>query len=75
MLQLLNTLFDSGVYDQLFKAGLISAKVSYYRDIYMFVDAQMKARGITKEQAVIEAELKFQCGRATVYRALSSMAA
>lgn len=73
MLQLLNTLFETGVYDQLYKAGLVSAKLSSYRDIYLYVDAQIKTRGIGKEAAVVEASVIFKVGRATVYRALSSL--
>lgn len=73
MLQILNTLFETGVFDQLYKAGLISSKLSIYRDIYLYVDAQMKTRGIGKEQAVIEASVTFNCSRPTIYRALSSL--
>lgn len=73
MLQLLNTLFETGVYDQLYKAGLVSAKLSSYRDIYLYVDAQIKTRGIGKEQAALEAEVIFKISRRTVYRALSAI--
>lgn len=73
MLQLLNSLFESGVYDQLYKAGLISSKVSFYRDIYLYVDAQMRINGRRKTQAVIAASVKFDCTTVTVYSALKAL--
>lgn len=73
MLQILNTLFETGVFDQLYKAGLISSKLSTYRDIYLYVDAQMKTRGLCKEQAVVAASVQFDVDRRTIYRALAAL--
>lgn len=70
MLQLLNSLFESGLHDQLLKAGIISPKYSTYRDMYFFVDAHMKTRGLGKEEAVTAAEVQFNVGRTTIYKAL-----
>lgn len=70
MIQLLNTLFENGLYEQLYKSGLISAKLSEYRDIYLYVDAQIKTRGITQENAAIAAQVQFGCGRTKIYKAI-----
>jgi hypothetical protein len=71
-IQLANTLFDDGVFSSLFKAGFITAKVFTYREIYLWVQAQMKTRGISKNQAVLEAEVKFGKDERTIWRALNS---
>lgn len=71
MIQLLNSLFENGLYDELYKCGFISPKLSEYRDIYLYVDAQMKTRGIGKEAAATNAQVQFNCGRTKVYKALA----
>jgi hypothetical protein len=71
-IQLANTLFDDGIFSALYKAGFITAKVIVYREIYLWVQAQIKTRGITKNQAVLEAELKFMKDERTIWRALNS---
>lgn len=64
------TLFDDGTMSALYMAGFIGPKPFLYRDIYLWVDLQIKVRGINKTQAVLEAEIKFKIGRNTVWRAL-----
>jgi hypothetical protein len=71
-IQLANTLFDDGVFSAMYKAGFITAKIFTYREIYLWVHAQMKTRGICKRQAVMEAELKFGKDERTIWRALNS---
>ena len=71
-IKLANTLFDEGVFSALYKAGFITAKVFTYREIYLWVKAQVKTRGITKNQAVLEAEVKFMKDERTIWRALNS---
>lgn len=71
-IQLANTLFDEGVFSAMFKAGFITVKVFTYREIYLWVQAQMKTRGISKRQAVLEAEIKFGKDERTIWRALNS---
>ena len=63
-------LFDEGTMAALVKAGFISAKAFLYRDIYLWVDAQIKTRNITKNKAVDEAEIKFNVSDRTVWSAL-----
>jgi hypothetical protein len=41
----------------MYKAGFITANIFTYREIYLWVPAQMKIRSITKNQAVLEANL------------------
>lgn len=67
-----NTLFDSGIFSEMYKAGFITAKVFIYREIYLWVHAQMKTRGLTKRQAVLEAEIKFMKDERTIWRAMNS---
>jgi len=71
-IQLANTLFDDDIFSALYKAGFITAKVFVYREIYLWVQAQVKTRGITKTQAVLEAEVKFMKDERTIWRALNS---
>nr|WP_294796274.1 hypothetical protein [uncultured Mucilaginibacter sp.] len=67
-----NALFDEGIFSEMYKAGFITAKVFTYREIYLWVQAQMQIRGITKNQAVLEAEVKFNKDERTIWRALNS---
>ena len=71
-IKLANTLFDDGVFSALYKAGFITAKVFTYREIYLWINAQIKIRGLSKRQAVLEAEIKFAKDERTVWRALNS---
>ena len=68
----INTLFDQGIFTELYKAGFINTKVFTYREIYIWVQAQMQTRGITKNQAVLEAEAKFNKDERTIWRVLNS---
>ena len=71
-IQLANTLFDDGVFSTLYKAGFITTKIFTYREIYLWVQAQMKTRRVSKNQAVLEAEVKFGKDERTIWRALNS---
>ena len=67
-----NQLFDQGIFSELYKAGFINTKLFTYREIYLWVQAQMQTRGLTKNQAVLEAEVKFNKDERTIWRALNS---
>jgi len=67
-----NALFNEGIFSEMYKAGFITAKVFTYREIYLWVQAQMQIRNITKNQAVLEAEVKFEKDERTIWRALNS---
>jgi hypothetical protein len=67
-----NALFDDGTFLEMYKAGFITSKVFTYREIYLWVDAQMKTRRISKNQAVLEAEVKFRKDESTIWRAVRS---
>jgi hypothetical protein len=71
-IKLANSLFDEGIFSAMYKAGFITTKVFIYREIFLWVQAQVKARGITKNQAVLEAEIKFMKDERTIWRALNS---
>jgi len=71
-INLANTLFDDGIFSSMYKAGFITTKVFVYREIYLWVQAQIKTRGITKNQAVLAAEIKFNKDERTIWRALNS---
>ncbi|GGH03713.1 hypothetical protein [Mucilaginibacter phyllosphaerae] len=70
-IQTANTLFDEGIFSAMYKAGFITSKVFTYREIYLWVNAQVQTRGITKNQAVLEAEVKFKKDERTIWRALN----
>lgn len=67
-----NSLFEEGTFTQMYKAGFISYKVFLYREIYLWVQAQIKTRQITKTNAVTEAQGKFNKDERTIWRALNS---
>lgn len=71
-IQTANSLYETGVLTTLFKSGLISAKIFTYREIYLWVYAQVKTRGISLNKAVLEAEVKFDKGERTIWRALNT---
>lgn len=67
-----NALFDEGIFSELYKAGFVTNKFFTYREIYLWVQAQIQIRGIAKNQAVLEAEAKFNKDERTIWRALNS---
>ena len=70
-IQLANTLFDDGVFSAMYKAGFITDKIFLYREIYLWIQAQMQIRQITKRQAVLEAREKYKKDERTIWRALN----
>lgn len=71
-IKLANTLFDDGIFSEMYKAGFITDKVFIYREIYLWVQAQLQTREINKYQAVLEAEIRFNKDKRTIWRALNS---
>ena len=70
-INLANTLFDEGIFSAMYKAGFITAKVFIYREIYLWINAQIQTRGISKRQAVLEASDKFNKDERTIWRVLN----
>lgn len=71
-IQTANTLFDEGIFSAMYHAGFITYKVFLYREIYLWIQAQIQTRHITKTQAVTEAQGKFNKDERTIWRALNS---
>jgi hypothetical protein len=71
-IQTANSLFDAGTFSAMYKAGFITTKVFIYREIYLWIQAQIKTRNLSKRQAVLEAEVKFKKDERTIWRALNS---
>ncbi len=71
-IKIANILFNEGIFTELYKAGFINTKLFTYREIYLWIQAQIQTRGINKRQAVLEAELKFDKDERTIWRALNS---
>ena len=71
-IKLANKLFNDGIFSEMYKAGFITYKIFTYREIYLWVQAQMQTRGLSKRQAVLEAGEKFYKDERTVWRALNS---
>lgn len=67
-----NNLFDKGIFSAMYKAGLISDKVFVYREIYLWVQAQVQTRGISLNKAVLEAEIRFNKAERTIWRAINT---
>ena len=70
-----NTLFNQGMLTEMYRSGFITAKIFVYREIYLWVHAQVQSRGISKNQAVLEAEVKFGKDERTIWRAMNSFTA
>ncbi|HVW14926.1 MAG TPA: hypothetical protein VHB54_13915 [Mucilaginibacter sp.] len=68
---LANTLFNDGIFSEMYKAGFITDKIFIYREMYLWVHAQIQTRGISKNQAVLEAGGKFGRDERTIWRALN----
>ena len=67
-----NALFDEGTFSAMYKAGFITTKVFIYRENYLWIQAQIKTRNLSKRRAVLEAEVKFKKDERTIWRALNS---
>jgi hypothetical protein len=67
-----NTLFEEGTFSAMYKAGFITCKVFLYREIYLWIEAQLQTRGINKQKAILEASIKFKKDERTIWRALNS---
>lgn len=70
-IELVNELFERGILTDLYKHGFVGFKIFEYRNIFQWVYAQMTTRHITKNQAVIEAGLKYGKNERTIWRALN----
>ena len=73
MIEQLNALFESGLYAKMLKAGLMPVKISTYRDYYLYVDAQVKTRKVSKTQAVKETAAFYNTEERSVWRALKAI--
>ncbi|WP_342644633.1 hypothetical protein [Mucilaginibacter sp. CSA2-8R] len=71
-IQTANSLFDNGTLADLYKAGFLSEKIFLYREIYLWINAQIFARGISKNRAVFEAQEFFDRDQRTIWRALNN---
>ena len=70
-IQIANTLFNDGIFSEMYKAGFITDKIFLYREIYLWIQAQLKTRCISKSQVVKEAVSKFDKDERTIWRALN----
>jgi hypothetical protein len=64
-INLANNLFNDGIFSEMYKAGFITDKIFVYREMYLWVEAQLKTRNISKHQTVLEAAGKFNQPRLT----------
>jgi len=71
-IQTANQLFSNGTLSEMYKAGFITEKFFTYREIYLWVHAQMQTRNLTKNKAVFEAQGKFQKDERTIWRAINN---
>lgn len=65
-------LFDNGSMSELYKAGFVGTKPFLYRDVYLWIDAQKKTRGISEYSAILQAMDKFDKSENTIRRALKA---
>jgi len=67
----LDKLISDGTMSELYRAGLANSKAFEYREIYYYIDAQIRTRGISQNKAIEEAELKFNRGRTYIFEAIN----
>jgi len=71
LILLLNRLDHEGVLKELYCAGLISDRVKTIRDVYLFVDAELKTKASSsKTIAVTRAAELFKCSEKTIWQYL-----
>ncbi|WP_345948272.1 hypothetical protein ABDD95_15590 [Mucilaginibacter sp. PAMB04274] len=73
-IQTANALFNDGTFLDMYKAGFITEKIFIYREIFLWIQLQIETRNISLRKAVLEAEVKFDKGNRTVWRAYYSFA-
>jgi hypothetical protein len=70
MFEKLLKLKNEGILKDLVETGLMSPKVYTYLEIYMWIDARMKATGKNISTVAAEAEVSFKLGRTTIWTAI-----
>jgi hypothetical protein len=70
MFEKLLKLKDDGTLNDLVETGLMSPKIYTYLEIYMWIDARMKATGKNISTVAAEAEVSFRVGRTTIWTAI-----
>ena len=70
MFDLLIQLKNNGTLNHMVRNGLMSPKVLMYLEIYMYIDARVKATGKNVANLVQDAEIAFEVSRATVWRSI-----
>ncbi|OCX52665.1 hypothetical protein BEL04_14560 [Mucilaginibacter sp. PPCGB 2223] len=70
MFDLLIQLKNNGTLNHMVRNGLMSPKVFMYLEIYMYIDARVKAGGKSVNSVVLDAEIAFEVSRATVWRSI-----
>lgn len=73
MLQELISLQQSGTLSKMVRAGLVSSKVNFYLEVYLYIDARKKTTGKKSNDLILEASQQFGVCRATVYNALQAI--
>jgi hypothetical protein len=70
MFEILLELKNEGKLKKLVDAGLMSPKVYYYLEIYLWIDARMRATGKNISTIATEAEVSFGVCRTTIWTAI-----
>jgi hypothetical protein len=72
MIDFINDLHDKGILQKLFHVNCISAKLLYYRDIYLEYDIKIKMKE-NKTDAIFLVSEKFKVVEQTIYRIIKFM--
>ena len=70
MLKTLLELKEKGELKKMVEAGLMSAKVYMYLEIYLWIDARVKTTGKNITTVALDAEEEFSVKRTTVWTAI-----
>ncbi len=71
-IETVNALFNNGTFSEMYRSGFITNKIFVYREIYLWVTTQINSRALSKNKAVLEAEVKFGKDERTIWRVLNS---
>ena len=72
MIDIINDLHEKKIIQEMYKRGLIPAKVLEFRHIVNYFNAQ-RSTGTDKAQAITDTAENFKCSEQKVYRALRTL--
>jgi len=73
VLEQINTLKASGIYNKLLRSGVISLKVDFYYEMYKAYQQRLTEKGVSRRDAIFIVSEDFKVCEGTVYNAVKFM--